>query len=340
MADNRLAQGIAAVKAGRKAEARELLLQVIQHDWRNEMAWLWLSAAVDTDEQRRACLKRVLATDPDNDAAKWGLEMLAVSGDAQPLRAESPRRPVGASPGHRPALQPVAGARKFAEPVAAREWRRSAALVEPQPGRTGPGRTWVFLACVVIASLVLAVFLLAGGLGFVRLPPKVVAALAPLPTPTLTPEQTYARAMVPTLVRLIEWLNGPVIDFDTQMIGPLPDKSGWTYAHSLFSCWADQEACSEPALGHLREDLLPLATRVAEGGAELEVSLAAITPPESVQVSHNHLVSCVRYRVRLASAIGDFLTGGTLPRDGLDPDPCDLLIPAIDRVIATVQDNQ
>ena len=59
MADNRLAQGIAAVKAGRRAEARELLIQVIRQDRRNEKAWLWLSGAVETDEQRRTCLQRV-----------------------------------------------------------------------------------------------------------------------------------------------------------------------------------------------------------------------------------------------------------------------------------------
>ena len=54
-----LKQGIAALKAGRKAEARTLLMQVVEQDERNEMAWLWLSGAVDTDEDRRVCLENV-----------------------------------------------------------------------------------------------------------------------------------------------------------------------------------------------------------------------------------------------------------------------------------------
>ena len=48
-----LKQGIAALNAGRRMEARNLLTQVVQQDDRNEMAWLWLSGAVDTDRERR-----------------------------------------------------------------------------------------------------------------------------------------------------------------------------------------------------------------------------------------------------------------------------------------------
>ena len=45
MTDEILKQGIAALKAGRKAEARSFLMQVVEQDERNEMAWLWLSGA-------------------------------------------------------------------------------------------------------------------------------------------------------------------------------------------------------------------------------------------------------------------------------------------------------
>ena len=51
----RLEQGIAALKAGQKARARFLLGKVTQRDRQNEMAWLWLSGAVDTDEERCDC---------------------------------------------------------------------------------------------------------------------------------------------------------------------------------------------------------------------------------------------------------------------------------------------
>ena len=58
--DDLLKQGIAALKQGQRAEARSLLAQVVQRDRRNEVAWLWLSGAVETDEERRLCLEQVL----------------------------------------------------------------------------------------------------------------------------------------------------------------------------------------------------------------------------------------------------------------------------------------
>ena len=89
MTDDLLKQGIAALNAGRTAEARRLLAQVVQQDERNEMGWLWLSGAVDTDEDRRICLENVLAINPNNSRAKRGLEYLLANKSVQPLRAAS-----------------------------------------------------------------------------------------------------------------------------------------------------------------------------------------------------------------------------------------------------------
>ena len=61
-----LKQGIAAARAGRKEEARRTLARAIKLDGRNEQAWLWLSGVVETDEQRRVCLEKVLAINPEN----------------------------------------------------------------------------------------------------------------------------------------------------------------------------------------------------------------------------------------------------------------------------------
>ena len=71
-----LSQGIAALKAGQKAKARSLLEQVVQQDERNEMAWLWLSGAVDTDDERYTCLQKVLAINPSSAVARRGIEAL------------------------------------------------------------------------------------------------------------------------------------------------------------------------------------------------------------------------------------------------------------------------
>ena len=71
-----LKAGISALKAGERARARELLLHVVTADEANEIGWLWLSAAVDSAEDRRICLENVLALNPDNGAARRGLAKL------------------------------------------------------------------------------------------------------------------------------------------------------------------------------------------------------------------------------------------------------------------------
>ncbi len=69
-----LQEGIAAFKAGRKDEARQLLTRATELDERNENAWLWLSAVVDSLENQQICLENVLALNPNNTRALKGLE--------------------------------------------------------------------------------------------------------------------------------------------------------------------------------------------------------------------------------------------------------------------------
>ena len=69
-----LQEGIAAFKAGRKVEARQLLTRATELDERNENAWLWLSAVVDSLENQQICLENVLALNPNNTRALKGLE--------------------------------------------------------------------------------------------------------------------------------------------------------------------------------------------------------------------------------------------------------------------------
>ena len=66
-------QAIAAVRAGRKTEARALLQTILAADPSHEDAWLWMSAVVDSDAQRAECLRRVLRINPHNAAARKGL---------------------------------------------------------------------------------------------------------------------------------------------------------------------------------------------------------------------------------------------------------------------------
>lgn len=80
-----LKAGITAVKNGDRIQGRQLLEAVLEADGRNETAWLWLSGAVDTAEERQICLENVLAINPDNTLATKGLIKLA-----QTAKPESP----------------------------------------------------------------------------------------------------------------------------------------------------------------------------------------------------------------------------------------------------------
>jgi hypothetical protein len=69
-------EGISAFKAGRRQEALKLLSRATELDERNEEAWLWLSAVVDTLENQQICLENVLAVNPNNTRALQGLEAI------------------------------------------------------------------------------------------------------------------------------------------------------------------------------------------------------------------------------------------------------------------------
>lgn len=71
-----LYEGALAVKEGRRADGQGLLLQVIEQDEQNELAWLWLSGAMDDPADQQVALENVLAINPDNQAAKSGLGWL------------------------------------------------------------------------------------------------------------------------------------------------------------------------------------------------------------------------------------------------------------------------
>jgi len=74
---NQLIQaGAKALKAGERDKAHQLLMQAVQQDEHNEKAWLWLSGAVKTKEERRVCLENVLTINPDNAMAIKGLTKL------------------------------------------------------------------------------------------------------------------------------------------------------------------------------------------------------------------------------------------------------------------------
>jgi len=71
-----LQSAIQAARAGRKMEARDLLIQIVEVDPQNEMAWMWLSGLVDSLEDRIVACENVLAINPANHKIRAYLEGL------------------------------------------------------------------------------------------------------------------------------------------------------------------------------------------------------------------------------------------------------------------------
>src|SRR5689334_10098913 len=99
--DGIVQEGIAAIKAGRKEEARQLLNKAVDLDERSEQAWLWLSACVETVDEQQICLENVLSINPANQKARKGLEALTKQIGQKPAAAPPPPTP--------PAPDPFAG---------------------------------------------------------------------------------------------------------------------------------------------------------------------------------------------------------------------------------------
>ena len=72
----KLTQAIHLIKTGEKAKGRKFLAEVIRSEPRNETAWLWMTAAVDSKDQRKQCLEKVLDINPNNEQARAGLSKM------------------------------------------------------------------------------------------------------------------------------------------------------------------------------------------------------------------------------------------------------------------------
>jgi ferric-dicitrate binding protein FerR (iron transport regulator) len=59
-----------AIDRGDKATGRRLLEQLLESNLHGEAAWLWMSTTMDDPEQERACLKKVLEINPNNERAQ------------------------------------------------------------------------------------------------------------------------------------------------------------------------------------------------------------------------------------------------------------------------------
>jgi hypothetical protein len=94
-----LSDAITAIKAGRREEGRVMLTRILVQEGNNVTALLWLSEVAKTPEERRACLQRILAIDPNHAPARKGLELLDKAEKPLPSTATQPLTRQSASAG-------------------------------------------------------------------------------------------------------------------------------------------------------------------------------------------------------------------------------------------------
>ena len=153
-------EGIAALISGRKAQARLLLGQALEADPHSEKGWLWLSGAVETDEERRFCLRQVLSVNEQNPAAQKGLRELGPGFARSPIalsaahaRPDPPTVPAEPEP---PTTvkpeQPTGGAAAWSE------WRQEA---EPTAvAENSLPKIWLVVAAILAVGIIVGLALL------------------------------------------------------------------------------------------------------------------------------------------------------------------------------------
>jgi hypothetical protein len=90
-------EGLAALKAGDRNRARSYFRAAILRDPRNEQAWLGLSEIVADQKERHYCLSRVIALNPNNQAALQALTTLTSDASAPTISVMSERHVFAAS---------------------------------------------------------------------------------------------------------------------------------------------------------------------------------------------------------------------------------------------------
>jgi tetratricopeptide (TPR) repeat protein len=71
-----LQRAIQSARAGRREEARDLLIDVVETDPQCEMAWIWLSGLVDSLEDKIIACENVLTLNPSNEKVRLYLKQL------------------------------------------------------------------------------------------------------------------------------------------------------------------------------------------------------------------------------------------------------------------------
>jgi hypothetical protein len=95
-AEDLMKQGIAAIKAGDRERAWNVLVQSLKLDQKNQEAWLWISHAAKDEDEQRKCLERAKAIDPHSELGQQATRRLQAltPSQAAPAVAIAPPTPV------------------------------------------------------------------------------------------------------------------------------------------------------------------------------------------------------------------------------------------------------
>ncbi len=90
--DAMLQEAIQAIDRGETTQAREILTRLLRIAPNNPEYWVWMSAAVDSPKERRYCLQKALAANPDYEPARRGLILMGdiSPDDVTPVRYPAP----------------------------------------------------------------------------------------------------------------------------------------------------------------------------------------------------------------------------------------------------------
>ncbi len=197
---NMLTEAIAAIRVGDRHRARDLLSRLLRTDSANAEYWIWMSAVVDTPQERSYCLESALRLDSTNRAALRGMVILGrreatdaeLSKALKPPRRKAPPSAVRPTPPPK-SVAPVTQEQKPQKSVALRRGRRS---------RGGTFRTALLVVLLVAigygAYTVLSPLIrpLSYGLASTLPPPSPTHTDTPLPgTPTSTPIPAATRVV-------------------------------------------------------------------------------------------------------------------------------------------------
>jgi hypothetical protein len=85
-------QAVAHIRAGEVDKGRQILIDVLKQNPRDENGWLWMTRCVIETEQKRYCFDKVLKINPQNQYAIEGLRRLdqPVSPLRQPIVSQQP----------------------------------------------------------------------------------------------------------------------------------------------------------------------------------------------------------------------------------------------------------